>query len=120
MLELGLGGDGNVDFFLPGDALLPPLRMILLRFRRPFLLFIARDFPFFPFCAQCLIELLAQRFQRLLELFPDDVDLGIVGDGLKSDMRHALAHESLADISAGWLTRWASVGDFCFLSLAIW
>ena len=62
---------------------------------------LAGDFPFFPLLLERRVELLAQRFQRRLELLPDDVDLGVVGDGLERDVRHALIDEALADVAVG-------------------
>src|SRR5205807_9785185 len=37
-----------------------------------------RDLPFFPALRKGLVELVAQRFERLLKLVPDNIDLGIV------------------------------------------
>jgi hypothetical protein len=40
-----------------------------------------------------------------LELLPDHIDLGVVGDGLERDVRHALIDEAVADVAvgrAGW------------------
>src|SRR5262245_56284026 len=50
--------------------------------------------------AQRLIQLRPQRLQRLLVRLPDDVDLGVVGDGLQGDVRRALVDEALADVAA--------------------
>ena len=80
VLVIGPGGDGCVDFLLAGDALLPPVRMELLCFLRPFGLGVAGDFPFFPGFAQCRVEALKERFQGFLELLPDHVNFGIIGN----------------------------------------
>ena len=61
----------------------------------------------------------AQGFQLLLELVPDDVDLGVVGDGLQRDVRHALIDKALADVAACGLAGWRGAGDFGFLDLAV-
>ncbi len=95
----GLGCDGCVDFFLTGDALLPPLRVEFLGILGPFLISFAGDFPFFPFLADSLIQAFAQGFEGLLEFVPDDVYLDIIRDGFQSDMRDALVNETLADIA---------------------
>jgi hypothetical protein len=77
---LRLGGDGGVDLLLAGDALLPPSSMQLSRLGRPLVLGVAWDLPVLPRLAERLVELCAQRLERLLELLPDDVDLGVVGN----------------------------------------
>ncbi len=46
-----------------------------------------------------LRKLGAQRVQRGLPLLPDHVDLGVVGDGLQRDVRHALVDEALPDVA---------------------
>lgn len=56
----------------------------------------ARHFPFLPRRAQRCVQLRAQGLQPGLEAFPDRVDLGIVGDALQRDVRHALVDEALA------------------------
>ena len=98
VLELGLGGDGGVDLLLPGDARLPPVGVQLLGRLRPGLVRLARNFPFLPLLLECGVQLLAQRLQLRLPLLPDDIDLGIVGDGLERDVRHALIDEAVADV----------------------
>ncbi len=59
----------------------------------------ARDFPFLPLLLERGVQLLAQRLQLCLPLVPDDVDLGVVGDGFERDVRHALIDEALADVA---------------------
>ena len=71
---------------------------------------------------QCLLErsvqLLAQRLQLRLPLLPDDIDLGVVGDGLERDVRHALVDEAVADVAVHGLRTRRGAGDFGFLELA--
>ena len=64
VFEVGLGGDGGVDFLLAGDALLPPFGVQLLCLLGPFVVSLARNFPLFPLLLERRVELLAQRFQR--------------------------------------------------------
>ncbi len=59
---------------------------------------LAGDFPFLPVGAAGFVELLSQRFEFFLPMVPDDIDLGVVGDGLERDMRHALIDEAVADV----------------------
>ena len=119
VFEVGLGGDGGVDFLLARDALLPPFGVQLLCLLGPFVVGLARDFPFFPLLLEGRVELLAQRFERALELLPDHVDLGVVGDGLERDVRHALIDEALADVAVGGSLRWNRLCDFGFFLLAV-
>ena len=108
VFELGFGGDGRVDLLLPGDALLPPLGVQLPRLLRPFRHRPRGGFPIPPTsCSSAWLSLFAQRFQHFLILFPDHVDLGVVGDGFEGDMRHALIDEALADVAARGLGRGA-------------
>jgi len=98
---IGLGSDGGVDFLLPGDALLPPLSMERFGFLRPFLLGLAGDFPFLPGFAKRLVELLTERLQGPLELFPDHVDFGVVGNGFQGDVRNSFINEPLTNAPMG-------------------
>jgi hypothetical protein len=51
VLEVGLGGDGGVDFLLAGDALFPPFGVEALGFVGPVVVGVAGDFPIPPkFC----------------------------------------------------------------------
>ncbi len=52
-------------------------------------------------------------------LLPDDVDLGVVGDGLQRDVRHALVDEAVADVAVHRLRTRRGAGDFGFLELAV-
>ena len=45
----------------------------------------------------------------------DDVDLGVVGDGFESDVRHALQHEALADVGMERAVFGRAAGEFGFL-----
>ena len=116
--ELGLGGDGSVDFLLAGDAGLPPVGVQFLRGIGPFSIDVSGDFPLLPLLAQRLVDLLTQRFKHLLELVPDDVDLGVVGNGLQRDVRHALVDKTLANVAERGLAGGHCAGDFGFLDLA--
>ena len=42
----------------------------------------------------------AQRLELPLPLVPDDVDLGVIGDGFERDVRYALVNEAVADVAA--------------------
>ena len=99
VLVVGPGSDRGIDLLLAGDALLPPDFMQHLYVRRPALIGLARDLPLLPVRAEGGVQLLPQRFQYLLVLLPDHVDLGVVGDGAQRDMRHALIDEALADVA---------------------
>ena len=55
----------------------------------------------FPASAERGVQLVAQWFQGLLELLPDDVNLGIVGDGLEGDVGNPLVDEPLAYSAVG-------------------
>ena len=118
VFELGLGGDGRVDLLLPGDARLPPFGVQLLRCLRPLVVRLARNFPFLPVLLERGVQLLAQRLQLRLPLVPDDIDLGVVGDGLERDVRHALIDEAMADVAVHRLRTRRGAGDFGFLELA--
>ena len=78
----------------------------------------ARDFPFLPVAVHRLVELPAQGLQLLLVLFPDDIDFGVVGNGLQSDVRHPLIDEALADVPLGGRIGGRFAGEFRFLGLA--
>ena len=65
------------------------------------------------------VQLLAQRLQLRLPLFPDDIDLRVVGDGLERDVRHALIDEAVADVPLHGLRTRRGAGDFGFLELAL-
>src|SRR6185312_9202723 len=83
---IGLGCDGGVNLALAGDAFAPPVGVQLAGRVGPLGVGLARDFPFPPMLAKRLVQLFAQWFQLRLELVPDDVDLGVVGDGLQRDV----------------------------------
>ena len=78
----------------------------------------ARDLPFLPGLLAGGVQRLAQRLQRRLPLLPDDIDLGVVGDGLEGDVRHALVDEAVADVAVDRLRGGRGAGDFGFLELA--
>ena len=78
---------------------------------------LAGDLPFFPLFAQLRIEGRAQRLQRALPFFVNDVDLGIVGNGLQRDVRHTLIDEAQADIVEGRRGGGAAIIQLRFLGL---
>lgn len=69
--------------------------------------------------AQCGIQLLAQRLQLGLPLVPDDVDLGVVGDGFQGDVRHALIDKAVADVALHRLAVGRRARGFGFLGLRL-
>ncbi|MBS1225690.1 MAG: hypothetical protein H6R24_2368 [Proteobacteria bacterium] len=64
------------------------------------------------------VQLLAQRFQRLLPLVPDHINFGVVGDGFQGDVGDALVDEAMADVAVGGMRTGDAAGDFGFLELA--
>jgi hypothetical protein len=60
---------------------------------------LAGDLPFLPASTEQGVQPRTQRFEPLLGLVPDHVDLGIVGNGLKGYVRRALIDEALADVA---------------------
>ena len=66
-------------------------------------------------CLSAALSCCAQRLKRRLALLPDHVDLGVVGDGLERDVRHALVDEALADVAVRRLRRRCGARDFGFL-----
>ena len=85
---------------------------------RPLVVGLARDLPFLPLLLERGVQLLAQRLQRRLPLVPDDIDLGVVGDRLERDVRHALVDEAVADVPVHGLRTRRGAGDLGFLELA--
>ena len=79
----------------------------------------AGDLPFLPSLFHCGVQTLAQGLQGRLPLVPDDVDLGVVGDGLERDMRHPLVDEAMADAVADRLGRGRGAGDLGLLELTL-
>ena len=126
VFEFGLGGDGGVDFLLACNARLPPVGVEFSGGIRPFGVGVAGDFPLLP-CRRggfqtrpySGVQLFAQRFQLRLPLVPDDVDLGVVGDGFQGDVRHALVDEAVAEVAARGLAGGRGAGDCGFLDLAV-
>ena len=49
---------------------------------------------------------------------PDDIDFGVVGDGLERDVRHALINEAVTDIAARGLRARRGATGLRFLLLA--
>src|ERR1700730_18109201 len=76
------------------------------------------NFPFLPLPLERGIQLLAPWLHLDLPLLTDDINLCIVGDGLKGDMRHSLIDEAVADVSVHGLGTRRGAGDFAFPELA--
>ena len=93
--------------------------MELLGGVRPLGISLARNLPLLPRLIQQGVELGAQRLQPLLPLLPNDIDLGVVGDGFERDVRHALIDEAVADVPLHGLSTRRGAGDFGFLLLAL-
>jgi hypothetical protein len=62
---------------------------------------------------------LPQWFERLLEVFPDDIDLGIVGDGLQCDVWNTFIDKPLPDIAVSCSFGRCSSSDFSFFKLSV-
>ena len=107
VLVVGLGGDGGVDLLLAGDAPLPVVSEQCVSGRRPVLRPLPGNLPLLqdPVLITGRRQPAAERRQPLLVLLPDDIDLGVVGDGLEGDVRHALVDEALPDVAVGWRLR---------------
>ena len=90
-----------------------------LRPFRPFAVRFAGDFPLFPLLLEGGVQLLPQRLKDRLELLPDHIDFGIVGDRLERDVRDALINEALADVFVRGSLRRNRVGDLSFFLLTI-
>jgi hypothetical protein len=88
------------------------------RLGRPEVLGGARNLPLLPGFAHRGIQRLAQGLQGLLPPIPDDVDLGVVGDGLERDVGDALVDEAVADVASGRLRRGCAAGDLGLFELA--
>jgi hypothetical protein len=115
----GFGGDGVIDFFLPGDAGVPPLRVELFDVFGPFVVRFAGDFPFFPGAIKGGVELGAEGFECVLPLFPDDIDFSVVGNGFEGDMGDTFVDEAEADISVGGRVGNGFDCNLGFLELAV-
>ena len=117
-LRLGLGCDGGVDLLLPRNAGLPPVCVQLLRRVGPLSVSLAWNLPLLPGLLERGVQRLAQRLQLPLPFVPDHVDLCVVGDGFKRDVRHSLIDEAMADIPVHRLRTRRGASDFGFLELA--
>ena len=80
---------------------------------------LAGNLPFFIGAVERGVQLRPQRLQGFLELLPDHVDLGVVGDGLQGDVGDALVHEALADVVVRGRFRGGLAGNPGFLDLAV-
>ncbi len=70
VFELGLGGDGGVDFLLASDALLPPFGVQVFCVLRPFVFGLARDLPFFPVLLERGVELFDATVRAFVGISP--------------------------------------------------
>ncbi len=120
VLELGLGSDRGIDLLLAGDARLPPAGVRVLCRNGPFGIGLAWDLPLFPRFAERPVERDSQGFQGLLPSLPNDVDFGVVSNGLQSNVRNALVYEAVADVAARRRSLGRSAYDLGFLALALW
>ena len=116
---VGFGGDGGIDLLLSDDALFPPIHVNSSDLLGPSLVGGAGDFPFLVRCAERGVQFPAQRLQPFLELLPNDIDFGIVGDGLERDVGDALVDEALANVVVGGHFRVGLAGNLGFLGLAV-
>ncbi len=71
------------------------------------------------FCFSAALSCSRSGSSVCLELLPDHVDFGVVGDGFECDVRHALVDEALADVAVGRGLGRNRVRDFGFLQLAV-
>ena len=99
VLEVRLRGDRGVDLALACDALFPPLLVQPSRASAGHPSSASRgishsshDSP------SSVFSSVRSGSSRCLELLPDDVDLGVVGDVAEHDVWHALVDEALADV----------------------
>src|SRR5690606_33194859 len=104
---------------LARDPSLPPILVDPLRRFRPDRLGIAGDFPLLPPLAECLVERLPEGLKGLLPPLPDDINLGVVRDGLEGDVWHTLIDEALPDVPPGGLLGGHSAAEFRFLDLPL-
>ena len=87
--------------------------------RGPRLAGLARNLPFLPRSVQSGVQLRPQRLQRLLPSFPDDVDLGVVGNRLERDVGYAFVDEPLPNIAVRGGFGRCNAGDLGFLALSL-
>ena len=80
---VGFGGDGSVDFLLPGDALFPPIRVNSFDLLGPSVVGVAGDFPFLVGCAERVVQFRSQWLQRFLEFLIDYVDSALLAMDLR-------------------------------------
>lgn len=102
------------------DAPFPPGRVRGSRFRRPGVFRRAGYFPLLPCLPQSFVQSCAEGFKRFLRALPKLVNLSIVGDGFKSDVRHPVVDEAKSHISPSWCRPRRRAGDLCFLALPLW
>jgi len=114
-LDVGIAGDGRVDFVLAFAAKRPPIGAQLFCGVRPFGVGLARGLPIFPLLAQRCIEAGAQGFELDLKTFPDYVDLDVVGDAFQGHMRRALVDKAVPDVVLEWTVGRRLASDFVFL-----
>ena len=101
IFDVGARGDRGVDLASAGRCALPTSWREAPRLKRARRRAGRAGFAILPSSCRGGVERGAQRFEHRLPLLPDDVDLGVVGDRLQRDVRHALIDEALADIVVG-------------------
>ena len=94
-----LGGDGGVDFLLLGDAILPPVSRVADHAASDHVASLARGISH---SSQVFLSA-AFSFSHngsnvALPFVPDNIDLGVVSDGLEGYVLHALIDEPVADV----------------------
>src|SRR5579864_1738229 len=85
---------------------------------RPLYIGFARDVPLLPGLLESSVQGIAQLFQSCLPLAPDDIDLSVVCDRLKSDVGHSLVDKAVADVPMHRLRTWYCTSNFGFSLLA--
>ena len=130
IFKVGFGGNRGIDRLLPGNARHPPGRKQWLSGQGPVGWPFPGNLPLFqrikctlpathhpPLATHHRINLRPQRLQFRLPLFPDHVDLGVVGNRLEGDVGHPFIDKAVAQLAIGGLAgRWCA-GDFGILEL---
>src|SRR5690606_24027740 len=99
ILELRPGRNRRVDLLLTLDAELPPLRVDPFCLIGPAVVGGARYLPFLPALAENRIQLLPERLKSFLKLFPDNINLCVVGNRAQCDPRYPMIDKALTNIS---------------------
>src|SRR5579862_9306342 len=99
IFKLSLGSDGLVYLLLSGNTSFPPISVQFFNSVRPLGIGVTWNLPFLPRLFDRGIQLFTQLFQLCLPLVPDNVDLGVVGNGFERDMWNTFINEAVTDIS---------------------